>query len=37
MERRLVAIMAADVVGFSTRMEQSEAETVRQIGELTNL
>ena len=37
MQRRLVAIMAADVVGFSTRMEQSEAETVRQIGVLTNL
>jgi len=37
MERRLVAIMAADVVGFSTRMEQSEAETVRQLAALTDL
>lgn len=35
MERRLVTIMAADVVGFSSRMELSESETIRQLSALT--
>jgi class 3 adenylate cyclase len=37
MERRLVTIMAADVVGYSTRMELSESETIRQLSALTQM
>ena len=37
MERRLVTIMAADVVGYSTRMELSESETIRQLSTLTQM
>jgi len=37
MERRLVTIMAADVVGYSARMELSESETIRQLSALTQM
>lgn len=37
MERRLVTIMAADVVGYSARMELSETETIRQLSALTHM
>ncbi|MBB3147326.1 TolB-like protein/class 3 adenylate cyclase [Phyllobacterium trifolii] len=37
MERRLVTIMAADVVGYSARMELSESETIRQLSALTRM
>ncbi len=37
MERRLVTIMAADVVGYSARMELSESETIRQLSALTKM
>jgi adenylate cyclase len=37
MERRLVTIMAADVVGYSTRIELSESETIRQLSALTQM
>ncbi|CAN7259899.1 adenylate/guanylate cyclase domain-containing protein [Phyllobacterium sp. LjRoot231] len=37
MERRLVTIMAADVVGYSARMELSESETIRQLSALTHM
>jgi adenylate cyclase len=31
MERRLVAILAADVVGYSRLMEQNEADTFERL------
>jgi adenylate cyclase len=37
MERRLVTIMAADVVGYSARMELSESKTIRQLSALTQI
>jgi TolB-like protein len=35
--RRLATLMAADVVGYSARMESSEAETLAQLIRLTDL
>jgi len=37
MERRLVTIMAADVVGYSARMELSEGQTIQQLSALTKI
>jgi TolB-like protein/Tfp pilus assembly protein PilF len=37
MERRLAAILAADVVGYSARMEQDEAATLRLLTHLTKI
>ena len=37
MERRLSTIMAADVVGYSARMESAEAQTLGQLAYLMNV
>jgi TolB-like protein/class 3 adenylate cyclase len=37
MERRLTTILAADVVGYSAQMEESEVATVGQLSALTQL
>ena len=37
MERRLTTIMAADVVGYSARMEASEPDTIGQLSALTHM
>jgi class 3 adenylate cyclase len=37
MERRLTTILAADVVGYSARMQASEAETIGQLSALTQV
>lgn len=37
MERRLSTIMAADVVGYSARMESAEAQTLGQLAQLSDL
>ncbi len=34
MKRRLAAILAADVVGYSRLMGQDEAGTLRRVGDL---
>ncbi|WP_169566989.1 adenylate/guanylate cyclase domain-containing protein [Sneathiella limimaris] len=36
MDRRLAAIMAADIVGYSARMGQAEQETIQQLTQLTD-